>query len=156
MRSVCSSLFWRISLLDRQWASENKPHSNIYDQHVNSELVTEIMSLSYIQKRPNKLIAYSNFCHFPQRQPGQGDKNTHKKPAAAKGQWDQLCSTASLAASRLLQEAVLRRMSCWSFLRAPFSVTYIGRSSCAGHLGHYHRVRRAASWKTKWKTCLEK
>lgn len=83
IRSVCSSLFWRISLLDRDWGSENKSHSNIYDQHVKNELVTKIMNLSYIQKRPNKLIAYSNFCHFPQRQPGQGDKNTHKKSSSS-------------------------------------------------------------------------
>lgn len=74
----------------------------------------------------------------------------------SKGSRDQLCSTAKFAASRLPWEAVLRKMNWWSLLQAPFSVTYIGRSSCTGLLGQYHTLRIAASWKMKWKTCLEK
>lgn len=44
------------------------------------------MSLSRIQKWPNKPIAYSYSRHLPQRQAGQGDKYIQKNQPAAKGQ----------------------------------------------------------------------
>lgn len=93
----------------------------------------------------------------PHRGEQFGVISTYRKISLqSKGSRDQPCSIAQCAASRLLWEAVLRRMNCWSLLQAPFSVTYIGRSSCTGLLGQYHTLRTAASWKMKWKTCLEK
>lgn len=148
---------WPDNIIIRQSGPEKMSHTHVCMTSILNELVAGITWVLAIFK--NDLI--SGFLTHAFVTSHRGTQvwviSAHRKLSLQpKGSRDQLCSIASFAASRLPQEAGLRGMSCWSFLQAPFSVTYIGRSSCTVLLGEYHRLRRAASWKAKWKTCLEK
>ena len=78
---------WASNILIRWWVDLKKWTTFRYVWPVHRTMSSRNhMSLSYIQKWPNKPIAYSCFCHLPQRQAGQGDKYTQKNQPAAKGQ----------------------------------------------------------------------
>lgn len=97
-----------IFLLDREWTWKNESHSDMYDQHIKRWVSSRNhMSLSYIQKWPNKPIAYSCSCHLPQRQAGQGDKYIQKKSACS-----QRAGETSYAALLALLPADYRKRQC--------------------------------------------